>query len=160
MICTEMTVRAARIAEQAHHGQYDKSGMPYILHPLHLAAQMADEITAAIALLHDVIEDTDITAAELAEQFPPRVIAALRLLTHDPAEDYFDYIRRIRTNPDAVTVKRADLRHNLDESRLIAGTYDPEQAAARREKYRKALRMLESAACEAGSCKAGCRQET
>lgn len=145
MIYTELTVRAARIAEQAHHGQYDKAGMPYILHPLHVAEQMPDEITAAAALLHDVLEDTDITAAELAAQFPPRVTDAVRMLTHDPAEDYFDYIRRLRANPDAVTVKRADLRHNLDESRLIAGEYDPEQTAARREKYRKALRMLDGA---------------
>lgn len=147
MIYTELTIRAARIAEQAHHGQYDKSGMPYILHPLHLAAQMQDESTAAIALLHDVLEDTDITEAALAAQVPPRVMDALRLLTHDPAEDYFDYIRRIRTNPDAAAVKRADLRHNMDESRLIAGTYDPEQAAARQEKYRKALQLLNSGEC-------------
>ena len=74
MIYTDMTIRAARIAEQAHRGQFDKGGMPYIYHPLHLAEQMTDEYTAAIALLHDVMEDTDITEAELSAQFPPRVM--------------------------------------------------------------------------------------
>ena len=87
MIYTEMTIRAARIAEQAHRGQFDKAGMPYIFHPLHLAEQMTDEVTAAVALLHDVMEDTDVTEAELTAQFPPRIMEALRLLTHDPAED-------------------------------------------------------------------------
>ena len=142
MIYTEMTVRAARIAEQAHRGQYDKGGMPYIYHPLHLAEQMHDEYTAAIALLHDVMEDTDITEAALAAQFPPRVMDALRLLTHDPAEDYFDYVRRIRENPDAKAVKLADLRHNSDTGRLPESAAADPETAERCEKYRQAIRLL------------------
>lgn len=142
MIYTEMTVRAARIAEQAHRGQYDKGGMPYIYHPLHLAEQMTDEYTAAIALLHDVMEDTDITDAELSAQFPPRVMAALRLLTHDPDEDYADYVRRIRENPDAAAVKLADLRHNSDTSRLAPADAASEKTAARLAKYRRAILLL------------------
>ncbi len=142
MIYTEMTIRAARIAEQAHRGQSDKGGMPYIWHPLHLAEQMPDEFTAAIALLHDVMEDTDITDAELSAQFPPRVMDALRLLTHDPAEDYFDYVRRVRENPDAKAVKLADLRHNSDISRLPRELADAPKTAARCEKYKQAILIL------------------
>ena len=142
MIYTEMTVRAARIAEQAHRGQFDKGGMPYIYHPLHLAEQMTDEYTAAAALLHDVMEDTDITEAELSAQFPQRVMDALRLLTHDPAEDYLDYVRRIRENPDAKAVKLADLRHNSDTSRLSAADAASPKTAARCETYRRAIQIL------------------
>ena len=139
MIYTEMTVRAARIAEQAHRGQFDKGGMPYIFHPMHLAEQMTDEYTAAIALLHDVMEDTAVTDAQLAAEFPARVMEALRLLTHDRREDYFEYVRRIRQNPDAAAVKLADLRHNSDSSRLKNMT---PAAAQRLEKYRKAMLIL------------------
>ena len=139
MIYTEMTVRAARIAEQAHRGQFDKGGRPYIFHPMQLAEQMTDEYTAAIALLHDVMEDTAVTDAQLAAEFPARVMEALRLLTHDRREDYFEYVRRIRQNPDAAAVKLADLRHNSDSSRLKNMT---PAAAQRLEKYRKAMRIL------------------
>lgn len=142
MIYTEMTIRAARIAEQAHRGQFDKAGMPYIFHPLHLAEQMTDEVTAAVALLHDVMEDTDVTVAELAGQFPPRVMEALRLLTHDPSEDYFDYVKRIRENPDASAVKLADLRHNSDTSRLPTAERTAPNTLERCEKYRRAIRIL------------------
>jgi (p)ppGpp synthase/HD superfamily hydrolase len=142
MIYTELTVRAARIAEQAHRGQYDKGGMPYIFHPMHLAEQMQDEYTAAIALLHDVIEDTDITDAELSAQFPARVMEALRLLTHQPDEDYLSYVRRIRGNPDAAAVKLADLRHNSDTSRLPEADRNTPKTRGRLEKYRKAIEIL------------------
>ena len=142
MIYTEMTVRAARIAERAHRGQFDKGGMPYIYHPLHLAEQMSDEITAAVALLHDVMEDTDITDAELSAQVPPRVMDALRLLTHDPAEDYSDYVKRIRENPDAKAVKLADLRHNSDTGRLSPADAASSKTAERCEKYRRAMELL------------------
>ena len=142
MIYTEMTVRAARIAEQAHHGQYDKGGMPYILHPLTVAAEMQDEITTAAALLHDVAEDTAVTIEMLEAEFPPEVTETLRLLTHDPAEDYFDYVRRIRSDPRARAVKLADLRHNMDIRRLPPEAAASERTAARLEKYRRAVRLL------------------
>ena len=141
MIYTEMTVRAATIAEEAHRGQYDKGGMPYIFHPMHLAEQMPDEFTTAIALLHDVMEDTEISETALAAQFPSRVMTALKLLTHDKNEDYFSYVRRIRANPDALAVKLADLRHNSDESRLLSESKTPE-TTARLAKYREAIRLL------------------
>ena len=143
MIYTEMTRRAAEIAEAAHRGQRDKSGFPYILHPVHLAEQMPDEYKTAIALLHDVVEDTDITLDALKAEFPPRVTDALALLTHDPAEDYFAYVARIRENPDAAAVKRADLLHNLDDSRILPDTVSTEKRQKMREKYQKALAFLD-----------------
>lgn len=143
MIYTEMTRRAAEIAEAAHRGQRDKSGFPYILHPVHLAEQMPDEYKTAIALLHDVAEDTEITLDDLKAEFPPRVTDALALLTHDKAEDYFVYVARIRENPDAAAVKRADLLHNLDDSRILPGTLSPDKRQKMREKYRKALALLD-----------------
>ncbi|MDE5833913.1 MAG: HD domain-containing protein, partial [Ruminococcus sp.] len=83
MIYTEMTNKAMRIAYEAHHGQYDVNGVPYIFHPYHIAEQMTDEITTCVALLHDVIEDTEVTFEQLEQEFPEEVITALRLLTHN-----------------------------------------------------------------------------
>ena len=144
MLYTPLTNQAMRLAYEAHHGQTDKSGQPYIFHPYHLAEQMTDEITTCAALLHDVVEDTDVTFAELEPEFPQEVMEVLRLLTHAPGTDYFDYVRAIRGNPAAVAVKLADLAHNSDESRF-AGCRDvtPEQLARRREKYARARRILE-----------------
>ena len=144
MLYTPLTNKAMRLAYEAHHGQTDKSGQPYIFHPYHLAEQMTDEITTCAALLHDVVEDTDVTFAELEPEFPQEVMEVLRLLTHAPGTDYFDYVRAIRGNPAAVAVKLADLAHNSDESRF-AGCRDvtPEQLARRREKYARARRILE-----------------
>ena len=70
-------------AYAAHHGQTDKSGVPYIFHPYHVAEQMTDEFTTFVALLHDVVEDTSLTFEELEDQFPKEVLDALRLLTHE-----------------------------------------------------------------------------
>ena len=83
MIYTELTIRAMNLAYTAHHGQFDKGGVPYIFHPIHLAEQMEDELSCCAALLHDVAEDTDITLEDLAAEFPPEVVGAVRLLTHE-----------------------------------------------------------------------------
>ena len=122
MIYTTLTNKALRLAYAAHHGQTDKSGQPYIFHPYHLAKQMTDEVSVCVALLHDVVEDTDLTFADLEREFPPEVTGALRLLTHEKGTDYFDYVRALRGNPVAVKVKLADLAHNSDEARF-AGAY-------------------------------------
>ena len=104
---------------------------------------MTDEITTCVALLHDVAEDTDVTTEELAREFPAEVMQALRLLTHDPQTDYFDYIRQVKTNAAALTVKMADLEHNADESRLGGDLSVTEEERLRlREKYRKAKEIL------------------
>lgn len=118
MIYTKLTNKAMRIAYEAHNGQYDVNGVPYIFHPYHVAEQMNDEITVCTALLHDVAEDTDITIEQLEKEFPEEVTEALKLLTHDKNTDYFDYIEKIRSNPVAKAVKLADLAHNSDISRI------------------------------------------
>jgi (p)ppGpp synthase/HD superfamily hydrolase len=129
-----------KLCFQAHKEQFDKSGMPYVFHPFHLAEQMTDEDTTVAALLHDVVEDTPYTFADLESMgFPARVIDALRLLTHDDEEPYLDYVARLKHNPIARAVKLADLRHNSDTTRL--DTVD-EKALRRVEKYRAAMELL------------------
>lgn len=142
MIYTPLTNKALRIAYAAHHGQLDKTGVPYICHPLHLAEQMDDEISCCVALLHDVVEDTDVTMDVLATEFPPEVIRLLRLLTHEKDVDYYDYVRNIRQDPVAVKVKLADLAHNSDQSRCAGSGLSAEKLAYWREKYRRATQIL------------------
>lgn len=143
MIYTPMTNKAMRLAYQAHHGQVDGSGLPYIFHSYHIAEQMPDEVTVCVALLHDVAEDTSITLEELEAEFPAEVTDALRLLTHEQGEDYFDYVRTIKKNPVAMTVKVADLVHNSDETRLTGcRNVSADQMAHWRAKYKKAREIL------------------
>lgn len=142
MIYTPMTRKAMKIAYVAHAGQVDKTGVPYIYHPIHLAESMTEEKAVITALLHDVAEDTDITIDDLArEGFHADILTALTLLTHNPAEEYMDYISRLSTCPLARKVKLADLRHNSDVTRLDA---IDEKTARRLEKYRRAIQLLEA----------------
>ena len=142
MIYTPLTNQALILCFAAHKDQTDKSGIPYVFHPFHLAEQMTTEATVVTALLHDVVEDTDYTLADLAEMgFGDEVIAALKLLTHTDGVDYMDYVRAIKTNPIAKAVKLADLRHNSDPTRV--DTPD-ERMRARWEKYRQAITLLEA----------------
>ncbi len=141
MIYTELTKKALKLCYAAHRDQMDKSGMPYVFHPFHLAEQMEDEVTAAVALLHDVVEDTSYTMRDLeALGFPPQVLEAVGMMTRDPAVPYLEYAAKLKDNPVARTVKLADLRHNSDLSRL--DTVD-EKALRRVEKYKQAIRILE-----------------
>ncbi len=118
MIYTELTIKAMNLAYNAHHGQFDKGGVPYIFHPIHLAEGMDDEISTCVALLHDTVEDTDVTLEELAKLFPREIVEAVDLLTHREGVEYFDYVRSIKANPVAVKVKLADLAHNGDPKRI------------------------------------------
>ena len=96
MIYTELTKKALRLCFEAHKEQIDKVGMPYVFHPFHLAEQMTDEETTAVALLHDVIEDTDYTLEDLAEMgFSDNVLRAIALMTHDESVPYMDYVAQI-----------------------------------------------------------------
>ena len=114
--------------------------MPYVYHPFHLAEQMNDEYSTCVALLHDVVEDTDISLDDLtSEGFPAEVIDALTLMTHDDKVPYMDYVRKIKTNPIATKVKQADLEHNSDLTRL--DNVD-DAALERKNKYRQALFIL------------------
>lgn len=142
MIYTPMTIKAMKLAYQAHLGQVDHSGVPYIFHPYHLAEQMDDEISCTVALLHDVVEDTEVTLEDLGKEFPAEVIAAVSLLTHDVNMDYFDYVRAIKDNPTAKKVKLADLAHNSDESRSAGSALTEEQLEYWRKKYARAKAIL------------------
>ena len=101
-----------------------------------------DEASTCAALLHDVVEDTAVTLAELEKQFPPEVTQALALLTHAEDVPYFDYVRAIKQNPVAKQVKLADLAHNSDSSRMTGTDVQPEKLAKRLEKYRRAREIL------------------
>lgn len=141
MIYTTMTKKALKLCYEAHRDQLDKSGMPYVFHPFHLAEQMTTEEATIVALLHDVVEDTSYTLEDLGKMgFEQTVIDALSLLTHDSAVEYMDYVRAIQQNPIARTVKLADLRHNSDLTRL---EHVDAKALERREKYQKAITLLE-----------------
>lgn len=141
MIYTALTKKALRISFEAHKNQTDKSGMPYVYHPFHLAEQMKDEYSTCVALLHDVVEDSGFTRNDLVEAgFPDEVTEAIDFMTHDKSVPYMDYVAAIKNNPIAREVKLADLRHNSDLSRL--DTID-DKALERVEKYKKAIRLLE-----------------
>lgn len=142
MIYTPMTNRAMRIAYDAHHGQLDYNGIPYIFHPIHLAEAMDDEISCCAALLHDVVEDTDVTMEELARKFPREVIEVLKLLTHEKDVDYFDYVRAIKDHPIARKVKLADLAHNSDQTRCVGSDLTEEKLNDWKIKYEKARKIL------------------
>lgn len=140
MIYTEMTKKAIRIMYEAHKGQFDKSNIPYVFHPFHVAESMDDEISCTVALLHDVIEDTDISLLDLENKgFPKEVLDALKLLTHDKDVKYMDYIERISTNPIAIKVKLSDLEHNMNLDRIDNIT---DKDRERIQKYQRAKEYL------------------
>ncbi len=140
---TQKQVDLARdICVYAHAGQTDKAGKPYHLHPEYVASQVAEPDEKIVALLHDVLEDTDFPLSVLKAVFNEEVIQALLLLCHDKSVPYIEYVERLSKNKIARAVKMADLKHNMDLSRLTAPT---EKDYQRLEKYKKALALLESA---------------
>ena len=144
MIYTEMTKKALRITFDAHKEQVDKAGLPYIFQPFHLAEQMDDEVSTCVALLHDVVEDTDITFENLLQYgISQEVIDILKLLTHDTDIPYINYVQKIKDsdNLPAIAVKLADLRHNADLTRL---SEIDDKALARVDKYKSAIAILVS----------------
>ena len=141
MIYTNLTKKALKLCFEAHKEQVDKSGMPYVFHPFHLAEQMTDETTTVVALLHDVVEDTELTFEDIEKQgFGEEIISALKLLTHNDDTPYMDYVTKIKNNKIAIVVKLADLKHNSDLTRL---DIVDEKALKRKEKYEKAIKLLE-----------------
>ena len=140
MIYTAMTKMAMKLCFETHKDQVDKTGLPYVFHPFHLAEQMDDEISTVCALLHDVVEDSHTTFEDLAKMgFSGEIIDVLKLLTHAEEVPYMDYVREIKKNPTATKVKIADLKHNSDTTRLDVVD---EWAIKRNEKYAEALRIL------------------
>ncbi|MBQ7624936.1 MAG: GTP pyrophosphokinase [Clostridia bacterium] len=140
MIYTDLTKKALKMSFEAHKDQTDKSGMPYVYHPFHVAEQMKTEEETAVALLHDAVEDGGFTLEEIrAAGFPESVISAIALLTHDKSVPYSEYVAKIKENPTARAVKLADLAHNSDLSRLDRVD---EKARSRARKYEEAVRLL------------------
>ena len=129
--------RAMFIAAREHMHVRDKGGHAYILHPMRIAMRLRtdDEELMSIAILHDVIEDSKVTFADLeAEGFSHRVISALKLLTHQKGVSYDQYIDAMRGSRDALLVKREDLHDNLDITRLKGVE---EKDTARMQKYHR-----------------------
>jgi len=123
---------ALSIAARAHRGQYDKAGQPYIEHPKRVAAQLTSDEEKAAALLHDVLEDTPVTAAELlAAGVPARVVGTVEALTKRKGETYDVYLQRVKADAIARVVKLADLADNMDLTRL------PQVTAKDRERLAK-----------------------
>lgn len=141
MIYTPLTKKALSLAFEAHKNQLDKSELPYIFHPFHLAEQMSEEYTTCVALLHDGVEDSKYTIQDLIELgFPSQVIEAIKVLIHSNDIPYFDYINRVKMNSMATRVKIVDLIHNSDLTRLNKISTDD---LRRIDEYNKALLILE-----------------
>lgn len=134
--------KAIEIAVQAHKGQKDRAGSPYILHPLNVMCRMETEEEKIAAVLHDVIEDTEVTLDGLRlNGFSPEIVAAIDTLTRRQGEAYDHYIERVRPHPLARRVKLEDLRDNMDLRR--SGDASPEDVG-RFQRYQRAWRRLVS----------------
>ena len=120
-------------------GQNDKFGIPYIFHPMHLAELMDTEEECIVAILHDVVEDTDITFEYLEKEFSDTIVEAIKLLTRDKSIPYDEYIMKLKDNEIAKKVKLADLLHNSNVNRLTQIT---EKDIIRNHKYKNAIRIL------------------
>ena len=131
---------ALSIARKAHEGQLDKAGVDYIEHPIYVASQVDTEEEKAVALLHDVIEDSPVSAEELLQAgLPETVVTAVQVLTKEKEQDYQTYLETVKKNPLARVVKLADLKHNSNLSRLSSIT---EKDRERLKKYKKAIDFL------------------
>lgn len=128
------------IALRAYAGKTDKAGREYILHPLRVMAKMETEMEMSAALLHDVIEDSEITAQGLLDEgIPAEVVEAVRCLTKNEGEEYMAFVARAKRNKLAAKVKKADIEDNIDVLRLASlNEYD----LARIQKYHAAWHLL------------------
>ena len=142
----ELIEKAFSCCVEAHKGQRRLSGEEYYMHPYSVAKILIslgmDSESIVAGLLHDVIEDTSLTFADLEQIFPKQVVEIVMLLTHDEKVDYFDYIRKIKTNAIATKVKLADIEHNSNEDRSIDSNLTQEQLLYWKEKYAKAKELL------------------
>ena len=141
MLYTEMTIKAMRLCYEAHKGQFDKGGVPYVFHPYHIAEQMEDEEAVCVALLHDVVEDTAYTIEDISAQgFSETIVEAVKCLTKEKGSDYMHYIDNVKKNELAKRVKLEDIKHNSDEQRLRY--IDREKADRLTRKYIEAKKRL------------------
>jgi len=135
--------KALQIAAKAHEGQKDKEGLPYILHPLRAMMAVEGEKDQIVAVLHDVIEDTSVTADELRQAgFSDQVVAAVLCVTHRKDEPYADYVVRCKSNEVARQVKLADLEDNWRLDRTILRPQRFNADVARLRKYALSYKFL------------------
>ena len=134
----DLYTRAVEIATAAHEGQTRWGGEPYITHPLAVANYFHMSIEKIVAVLHDVIEDTDITGNDLLDEFPDEIVGSVLVMTHKEHESYADYIMRVRKNHIARKVKLADIKHNLSDL-----DKNPQAHKQRKDKYQLAIKLLE-----------------
>jgi len=132
--------KSLHIALRAYAGKTDKAGREYIHHPLRVMAKMKTDLEMSVALLHDVIEDSDITVEQLlAEGIPAEVVEAVVCLSKNENESYQDFVARAKKNKLAAKIKIADIEDNIDALRLTSlDEYD----LARIKKYHSAWRFL------------------
>jgi len=134
---------AIALAEQAHQGQVDKAGKPYIEHPLRVMGSMQSEMERIVGVLHDAVEDSDLTIAQLVEAgFGAQIVAAIDAITKREGEAYETYLERVIANPIALRVKIADMSDNMNMARITEPTPKDWQ---RLEKYREILPRLQAA---------------
>src|SRR5881394_2515636 len=134
MNTSELLEKAISIAVEAHRGQKDKNGKPYILHPISVMGKVKTETEKIVAILHDVVEDTDWTFDDLKKEgFSPEILQALDCVTKRDGEPYEKFVKRSGSNPIARRVKLADLEDNMDVRRMPAIT---EKDLERLAKYR------------------------
>ncbi|MNL42771.1 Bifunctional (p)ppGpp synthase/hydrolase relA [compost metagenome] len=137
---TQTLERAIAIAANAHQGQVDKGGSPYILHPLKVMLRVNTLEERIVAVLHDVVEDCGISLDELRQEgFSEAVLEAIAAVTKVPGESYEAFVERAALNPVGRVVKLADLEENSDLSRIEQPSWDDLE---RIEKYRRAIGIL------------------
>jgi len=137
---------ALALAHQAHANQVDKAGKPYIGHPLRVAANFGPTPAGVAAVLHDVVEDTPVTLEEIEKEFGEEVARIVDLLTGREGETYQDFISRIinSRNQDAMLIKMADLRDNMNISRLPhPGLKDMDRLIKYAESYKRLIHAVE-----------------
>lgn len=143
MTHSDLVEAAIALAHRAHEGQVDKAGAPYIEHPMRVMASMPDDVHRIAAILHDVVEDTDVTLDDLeALGIPHSALTAIDALTKRRGEPYETYLERVMRDPVAVRVKIADVTDNMDLGRIPSPT---ERDRVRLEKYRKVRPRLQAA---------------
>lgn len=137
-----MLSEAIRVALDAHEGHEDRSGEPYILHPLRVMLAMKDETMRTAAVLHDVVEDSNITLSELSQRgFPEEVVRLVGTLTRRELESYDDYISRVLLSSDACQIKLEDLKDNMNLSRISNPDRDDFDRLERYERARERIRL-------------------
>lgn len=141
MLITSRTVLAANYAYHAHDGQFTRSGMPYITHPFAVAENMTSESDTVLALLHDILEDCNISIDEMVEsvKLSEKEKNVLDILTHKDNMSYEEYIYNLSKSVQATRIKIADLRHNMDLLRLMDIANND---IVRTQKYMRALKIL------------------